>query len=276
MATLTFFGWWRPPGAAAVSSGALTAGRLSAALHADRERSRPSVRLRNAHVAYDLFGPGDVTGLAAGRRRPHVSRRPGAQRRDRQGRVRRAGRAGPALAPHRRPAAGQGAAPVDGPAGRHARRDRGRGHDRPAAAVRARCPPAGRLGARRARRAGRRRPRGRPPDLVARARAGPRPRRGDRAGFTAAGAPAWTTPAAGPFELAVYHHWAFHTRAGGDFAALAAPVEAPRAGPDLGVADVEYGPIPAAAAMPVRGALVARVGPAAGPCRRPLRPTSAR
>ena len=32
MTALTFFGWWQPPGAAAVSSGTLTAGRLSAGL----------------------------------------------------------------------------------------------------------------------------------------------------------------------------------------------------------------------------------------------------
>ena len=32
MPTLQFFGWWRPPGAAAVSSGGLTAGRLTARL----------------------------------------------------------------------------------------------------------------------------------------------------------------------------------------------------------------------------------------------------
>ena len=50
MATLTFFGWWRPPGAAAVSSGALTAGRLSATLAADRERPRQPVRLGLPHA----------------------------------------------------------------------------------------------------------------------------------------------------------------------------------------------------------------------------------
>ena len=32
MTQLTFFGWWQPPGAAAVTSPATTAGRLSAAL----------------------------------------------------------------------------------------------------------------------------------------------------------------------------------------------------------------------------------------------------
>ena len=74
--------------------------------------------------------------------------------------------------------------------------------------------------------------------------------------FTAAGAPAWPTPAGGPVELAAYHHWTFHTRAGGDFAAIAGRLKLRQAGPDLGAAAVEYSPLPTAAAMPVRGALV--------------------
>ncbi len=66
MPTLQFFGWWRPPGAAAVSSGGLTAGRLTARLTLTaRDVDQPSdAATRN--VAYDLFGPGDVTGLGRG------------------------------------------------------------------------------------------------------------------------------------------------------------------------------------------------------------------
>jgi hypothetical protein len=66
MPTLQFFGWWRPPGAAAVSSGSLTAGRLTARLTLTaRDLDQPSdAATRN--VAYDLFGPGDVTGLGRG------------------------------------------------------------------------------------------------------------------------------------------------------------------------------------------------------------------
>lgn len=78
--------------------------------------------------------------------------------------------------------------------------------------------------------------------------------------YTAAGTPAWATPAARPLELAVYHHWTFHTRAGGDFAALARRLTLRRAD-DLGSADVEYGPLSAAAAMPVRGALISKTTP---------------
>ncbi len=66
MPTLQFFGWWRPPGAAAVSSGGLTAGRLTARLTLTaRDLDQPSdAATRN--VVYDLFGPGDVTGLGRG------------------------------------------------------------------------------------------------------------------------------------------------------------------------------------------------------------------
>ncbi len=82
-------------------------------------------------------------------------------------------------------------------------------------------------------------------------------------GFTAAGAPAWITPAPGPIELATYHHWTFHTRAGGDFATLARRLKLRPAGPDLGSSDVEYGPLPAVPAMPVKGALVSTTAPPA-------------
>ena len=63
---LQFFGWWRPPGAAAVSSGALTAGRLSATLALTaRDVDNPSDSASRT-LGYDLLGPGDVTGLAPG------------------------------------------------------------------------------------------------------------------------------------------------------------------------------------------------------------------
>ena len=63
MTAVTFFGWWQPPGAAAVSSGALNAGRLSAALQLTAsDLDRPSDSATRTLV-YDLLGPGDVTGL---------------------------------------------------------------------------------------------------------------------------------------------------------------------------------------------------------------------
>ena len=81
--------------------------------------------------------------------------------------------------------------------------------------------------------------------------------------FTADGRQAWATPAAGPIELALYHHWMFHTRTGGDFATLARRLKLREAGPDLGSSDVEYGPLPAAGTLRVRGALVSTSAPPA-------------
>ena len=63
---LQFFGWWRPPGAAAVSSGALTAGRLSATLALTARDLDNASDSASRTLSYDLLGPGDVTGLAPG------------------------------------------------------------------------------------------------------------------------------------------------------------------------------------------------------------------
>ena len=113
------------PGAAAVSSATLHAGRLSAALQLTAsDLDQPSDSATRT-VGYDLFGPARRHRAGGRRRRPHLPVTGGAQRRDRQGRLRRARRAGSALAPHGRPAAREGAAPVDRPARRHRRRDRG-------------------------------------------------------------------------------------------------------------------------------------------------------
>ena len=267
MTTLTFFGWWRPPGAAAVSSGALDRRPALGRAAADRERLDHPSDSATRTLAYDLFGPGDVTGLAPAAV-VHTYPSPGAQqRRDRQGRLRRARRAGPAVAPHGRPAARQGAAPVDRPARRHGRRDRGR-RRRPSRLQPSvlDAHPLGRLGARRARRAGRR-----PAAPIARLispralDARPRPRRGDRArvhrrGHAGVGDPGRRRRSSSP----LYHHWTFHTRAGGDFATLARRLKLRAGRTDLGSADVEYGPLPAAAATPVRGALVSTTDAAAG------------
>ena len=66
MATLTFFGWWRPPGASAISSDVITAGRLSAALQLTASDLDNPSDSASRTLVYDLYGPGDVTGLEAG------------------------------------------------------------------------------------------------------------------------------------------------------------------------------------------------------------------
>jgi hypothetical protein len=81
--------------------------------------------------------------------------------------------------------------------------------------------------------------------------------------YGAQGSPSWPTPATGPVELPAYHSWTFETKAGGDFAALARRLRLVQADPGLGATSVEYGPLPAAAAMAVRGALTAAGAPAA-------------
>ena len=120
MTDVSFFGWWQPPGAAAVSSATLHDGRLSAALQLTAsDLDRPSDSATRTAV-YDLLGPRDATGLAAAAvvHTYPVARR--AERRAQQGRLRRARRAGSAVAAHGQPAAREGAAPVDRPARRHA------------------------------------------------------------------------------------------------------------------------------------------------------------
>ncbi len=76
--------------------------------------------------------------------------------------------------------------------------------------------------------------------------------------FTAQGTPSWATPATGRIELAAYFSWTFETKAGGDFATIARRLHLEQPGPDLGTAEVGYGPIANAAPLQVRGALVGR------------------
>lgn len=265
MATLTFFGWWRPPGAAAVSSGAVTAGRLSAALQLTASDLDNPSDSASRTLSYDLLGPGDVTGLAEGAV-IHTYPSPGARNveidkavhaelgaPDLPWRHTLALPQAKALRPwivllvgtddemtvagetvRLQPSVLDAHPLVDSARGAHVEQD-----------------SAGRTIGR----------------LIS-----PRALSADRdhvavivPAFTAAGAPAWTTPAGAPIELAVYHHWTFHTRAGGDFATLARRLKLRPAGPDLGSSDVEYGPLPAAGAMPVRGALVSTTAPPAAP-----------
>jgi hypothetical protein len=264
MTTLTFFGWWRPPGAAAVSSGAVTAGRLSAALQLTASDLDNPSDSASRTLAYDLFGPGDVTGLADGAV-VHTYPSPGARNVEIDKAVYAELRApdlpwrhtlglpqGKALGPwlvllvgtadeidvagatvRLQPSVLDAHPPADSARGAHVEQD---------AAGRT----IGRLIS----------PRALSPDREHVAVIVP--------AFTTAGTPAWTAPAGRAIELAVYYHWTFHTRAGGDFATLARRLKLRPAGPDLGSSDVEYGPLPAAAAMPVRGALVSTTAAPAG------------
>ena len=264
MTAVTFFGWWQPPGAAAVSSGTLNAGRLSAALQLTAsDLDRPSDSATRTLV-YDLLGPGDVTGLAPAAV-VHTYPSPGARNveidkavyaelaaadlpwRHTVGRPQ-----GKALRPwivllvgtaeeievsgetaRLQPSVLDAHPPTESARGAHVEQD-----------------SAGRIVAR----------------LISSRALTP-----DRdhvaaivAAFTPAGAPAWTTPAGGALELPVYHHWTFHTRSGGDFATYARKLTL-RQADDLGSSDVEYTPLPAAAAMPVRGALISRTTPRPAP-----------
>jgi hypothetical protein len=260
MTALTFFGWWQPPGMAAVSSGAITAGRLSAALQLSaRDLDHPSDSATRTLV-YDLLGPGDVTGLAPAAV-VHTYPSPGAGNVeiDKAVHVELAAAdlpwrhtvdrpQGKALRPwivllvgtadeievsgetvRLQPSVLDAHPAADSARGAHVEQD-----------------ATGRVVARL---------------ISSRALA---PDRDHVAAivpaYTAAGTPAWATPAGGPLELSAYYHWTFHTRAGGDFAALARRLTLRRAD-DLGSSDVEYAPLPAAAAMPVRGALVSKTTP---------------
>jgi hypothetical protein len=260
MTALTFFGWWQPPGAAAVSSGALTAGRLSAALQLTASDLDHPSDSASRTLVYDLLGPGDVTGLAPAAV-VHTYPSPGARNVEVDKAV-HVELAAPDLPWRHTVDRPQGKAlrpwivllvgtaeeiEVSGEIGRlqpsvldaHPLADSARGAHVEQDAT-------GRAVARM---------------ISSRALA---PDRDHIAAivpaYTAAGTPAWTTPAAGPLEVAVYHHWTFHTRAGGDFAALARRLKLRRSD-DLGSSDVEYAPLPAAAAMPVRGALISRTTP---------------
>jgi hypothetical protein len=261
MTALTFFGWWQPPGAAAVTSPATTAGRLSAALQLTAsDVDHPSDKATRT-VTYDLLGPGDVTGLTPGAV-VHTYPSPGAQNIEIDKAVyAELGAAdlpwrytvdlpqGKALRPwiallvgtaeeievagatvRLQPSVLNAHPPADSARGAHVEQD-----------------AAGRAIAR----------------LISSRALEP-----DRdhvavivPAYTAAGAPAWATPAAGAVELTAYHHWTFHTRAGGDFAALARRLKLREAGPELGSSQVAYAPLPAASAMRVGGALVSAEAP---------------
>jgi hypothetical protein len=257
MAIVTFLGWWRPRGMAGVSSGILTAGRLSAALRLTASDLDDPSDSATRTLAFDLFGPGDVTGLGA-RAVVHTYPAPGAFNVEIDKAV-HAELAAPDLPWRHTVTLPQGKAlrpwlvllvgtadeiDVQGTTVRlqpslldaHPLASSSRGaHVEQDAAGNA----VARLISSRALE----------PDRDHIAVIVP--------GFTVAGEPAWTTPAAQAVELVVYHHWAFHTRAGGDFASLARRLKLFPAGPDLGTADLEYGPIPAAPSTPIRGALVA-------------------
>ena len=89
--------------------------------------------------------------------------------------------------------------------------------------------------------------------------------------FAADGGPAWPTPAVGAVELPAYYSWTFHTKPGGDFAAIARRLRLTQGAPDLGTAKVAYGPIPTEVPLPVGGALIARAVAAPDPLPVPVR-----
>ena len=261
---LQFFGWWRPPGAAAVSSGALTAGRLSATLALTARDLDNASDSASRTLSYDLLGPGDVTGLAPGAVL-HTYPSAGALNVEVEKAV-YAELAAPDLPWRHTVALPQGktlrpwtvllvgtpdeievagttvrlqpsvldAHPLTASArGAHVEEDDSGRTVARLISTRALLPDHDHVA------------------VIVPA-------------FTAAGGPAWPTPAGGAIDLAAYHHWTFHTRAGGDFAVIAGRLKLRQAGPDLGSAAVEYSPVPTAAAMPVRGALVSTTAPAGG------------
>ncbi|MGE5273972.1 MAG: hypothetical protein ACM3QU_09485 [Verrucomicrobiota bacterium] len=261
MTQLTFFGWWQPPGAAAVTSPTTTAGRLTAALQLTASDIDHPSDSATRTLAYDLLGPGDVTGLSPGAV-VHTYPSPGAQNIEIDKAVYAELAApdlpwrhtldlpqGKALRPwivllvgtvdeievaggtvRLQPSVLDAHPPSDSARGAHVEQD-----------------PTGRSIAR----------------LISSRALEP-----DRdhvavivPAYTAAGAPAWATPAGGAVELAAYHHWIFHTRAGGDFAALARRLKLREAGPEIGSSEVDYAPLPTAPALRVRGALVSTRAP---------------
>jgi hypothetical protein len=262
MTPVTFFGWWQPPGAAAVTSGTTNAGRLSAALHLTASDVDHPADTASRTIEYDLLGPGDVTGLAAGAV-VHTYPSPGAQNIEIDKAV-YAELAAPDL-PWRHT--------VDLPQAKALRPwvvllvGTTEEIEVTGATVRLQPPV---LDAHPATAS----PRGAHVEQDSSGRAIGRlitsrklePDRDHVAvivpAYTAAGVPAWTTPAQDPVEVAAYYHWTFHTRAGGDFAALARRLKLRDAGPELGSSEVAYAPIPAAASLRVRGALVSTEAPA--------------
>lgn len=263
MSDVSFFGWWQPPGAAAVSSATLHEGRLSAALQltaSDLDRPSDSATVT---AVYDLLGPRDATGLAAGAV-VHTYPSPGAQNVELNKAV-YAELAAPDLPWRHTVNLPQGKAlrpwivllvgtadEIDVAGDRvrlqpsvldaHPLVDSARGaHVEQAADGR----PIARLIS----------PRALTPDRDHVAVIVP--------AFTTAGTPAWATPAGGTVELALFHQWRFHTRPGGDFAALARRLRL-RQAKDLGAAEVTYGPLPSVTTA-VAGALVSKSTPPPGP-----------
>ena len=59
---VTFFGWFRPPGADLVASGALVDGRLSTSVQLTARDTADTTDSTSRAISYDLFGPGDVRG----------------------------------------------------------------------------------------------------------------------------------------------------------------------------------------------------------------------
>lgn len=262
MTDVTFFGWWRPPGAVAVSSSATVAGRLTAALTLTASDVDHPADSETRTLTYDLFGPGDVTGLTPAAV-VHTYPSPGARNIEvDKGVYAEVGAPdlpwrytldlpqGKTLRPwvallvgtaeeievlgttvRLQPSVLNAHPPAASARGAHVEQD---------ASGRA----IGRLMSSRALE----------PDRDHVAVIVP--------AYTAAGAPSWTTPAGAAVELPVYHHWTFHTRSGGDFATLARRLKLREAGPDLGSSEVAYAPLPAAPSLRVRGALVSMTAPA--------------
>lgn len=260
---LTFFGWFRPPGADLVGSGAITDGRLSVALTLTvRDADHPGDTATN-QLAYDLFGPGDVTALTNQAVRHHAPAPFAANvESDKAVHAELAAVDLPWRYTVDRPqnkklrpwivllVGTSDEIEVTGPSVRvqpavldaHPLADSAR-------LAHLELDTSGRTVSR----------------LIS-----PRPLVPDRdhvavivPAFTPAGTDSWTTPAAQPVELTAYHHWTFRTKAGGDFATLARRLRLLRPAAGLGAADVAYGPLPAEPALPVRGALFALPDPTA-------------
>jgi hypothetical protein len=266
--TLLFFGWWRPPAAEGVSGAALAHGRLRGELTLTARDLDDTTDNATRDLAYDLVGPGDVTGLAP-EAVVHTFPARGAINVEHDKAV-YAELAAPDLPWRYSVALPQGSAqrpwlallvgtsdeltvqgsvailqpsvldahpPARLALGAHVEQD---------TAHPGRAPVARLLSSRALE-----------PDRDHRAVIVP--------AFDPAGQPAWASPAAGPVELPAYHHWTFRTRAGGDFAAIARRLRLHAADDDLGTAPLAYGPLPAADPMVIGGALLAATRPPGDP-----------
>jgi hypothetical protein len=264
MATnVTFFGWSRPPGSTLVDSATVDGGRLGVRVELVARDADDPTDSATRTVSYDLQGPGDAAGLAAGAVRVRVPA-PGATNVDADKAVHAELAAvdlpwrhsldvpsGRALRPwivllvgtiEEIEVAGatarvQASVLDDHPIDRSARQ------------AHVELDAAGRSVAR----------------LISSRALVP-----DREhvavivpAYTAAGADAWTSPAPGPVELAVYDHWQFRTKPGGDFAVIARRLHAVIPTDGLGAAPMGYGPLPAEPDVEVGGALVTPVDPSA-------------